>query len=492
MAQIHKSILTLRCAFVATVIFQLFAIITISYWNNVNVNINVHTAVPTPQNVSFSSSSHQHYYRYRYHSDPTDDEDSAAVTFVSSSTVATTETEDDPTVIVVTKRGQGENICAHVDRIIQGGATGYNSNSSNNNNNDHPTTTNNSNTTAVPRGHVVFRFGCDVGSTGNWLSYIFTAALYASQHNYSFQLDCPPIMNTNTSAVSSTTTVQSLLSQPPHNIWMYRPPFHNTTQSMDFCKSIPYFHTHQHRYGLQLAVPLIRTVLRLALPRSLILPPSSTSISTTNESPNSTIDDVAIHFRCGDILASKSHTEYGYPRYEFYRSIIHDHFFATTATTTATSEPPLSIAIVTASWDSSLCRPNLDCEYISICQGLVHDLVDYLKTAISHPTVVRIRHDQAATPISFARLMHAKLTICNPSTFCVYPTIAAYGEAYIVQSERLYPFITDLPDRYQNIHVANVEFLNMGHIQQFREAGHNLVTAITQWARNSTTTPTAT
>ena len=97
---------------------------------------------------------------------------------------------------------------------------------------------------------------------------------------------------------------------------------------------------------------------------------------------------------------------------------------------------------------------------------------------------VRIHsHDTAAQ--SYARILHASLNICNPSTFCVFPAMAAYGISYIVASEQLYPFIEELPDIYDNIHVAHVEFLNMAQIDTFRTDGLDLVTAITQWARGN-------
>ena len=196
---------------------------------------------------------------------------------------------------------------------------------------------------------------------------------------------------------------------------------------------------------------------------------------------------MAIHIRCGDVLKYAHHSEYGYPRYEFYRQTIHRHFYRDDHV----PHPTLSITIVTAPLDPSHCRVDKDCDWIPQCRAILTDLVQYLETSLSVPAVVRI--DRADTTVrSYARLLHAKLNICNPSTFCVYPAMAAFGESYIVASEQLYPFITDLPHMYRNIHVAHVEFLNMTQIHEWQEAGQDLVTAITSWARTTTTTTTTT
>ena len=314
-------------------------------------------------------------------------------------------------------------------------------------------------------GHVIFKDACTADSTGNWLGYIFLAALYSFQRNYTFQLDC-----------QEEGTVQALLSQSPNRVWYCTPPTHiPSLPSTDFCKTLQHDYPHRYRYGLQYAAPLIRTVLQLALPDAPTTDPH-------------TADDVAIHIRCGDVLKYPHHTEYGYPRYEFYRQTIQDHFYRDDSH--HDTNQTLYITIVTASWDPSQCRADKDCDFIPMCRAILTDLQQYLETTFVNARV-RI-HSDDTTVHSYARLMHAKLNICNPSTFCVFPAMAAFGESYIVASKQLYPFIAELPDIYENIHVANVEFLNMQQINEFRVAGQDLVTAITQWARVTTTTTTTT
>ena len=379
---------------------------------------------------------------------------------------------------------------AHVQFLICGGGRRRKKQRTTFGGTNHHDATNNNN-----GGHVVFRTACTADSTGNWLGYIFWATLYAFQQNCTFQLDC------HNDDQEEAATVQSLLSQPPYHIWYYNINNNNimtpapalTNDSipsqpllppMDFCQTMPQNqYPHQHRYGLQYAAPWIRTVLRRAFP----LHPNNTTTANDTRTITDSDDDVAIHIRCGDVLKYAHHSEYGYPRYEFYRQTIHRHFHRDDHV----PHPTLSITIVTAPLDPSHCRVDKDCDWIPQCRAILTDLVQYLETSLSVPAVVRI--DRADTTVrSYARLLHAKLNICNPSTFCVYPAMAAFGESYIVASEQLYPFITDLPHMYRNIHVAHVEFLNMTQIHEWQEAGQDLVTAITSWARTTTTTTTTT
>jgi hypothetical protein len=106
---------------------------------------------------------------------------------------------------------------------------------------------------------------------------------------------------------------------------------------------------------------------------------------------------------------------------------------------------------------------------------------DYLEDHLPN-AAVNIRNNGTVQE-SYTRLLHAKVNVCNPSTFCVFPSIAAYGESYIVESPILYPFVNKLV--YENIHIANETFLNMKDISDFNTNGNELVKDIVGWLRES-------
>ena len=222
------------------------------------------------------------------------------------------------------------------------------------------------------------------------------------------------------------------------------------TDIPDFCKVCSGHYPHTCPNGLNHAAPLIRKVLRAVVPY-----------------PDDTAEDVAIHVRCGDVLKYAHHVEYGYPRYDFYRRILQD---------------PASIAIITAPWDKTRCRKNKDCDFVDTCRGIILDMVDYMRTTFPNASV-HVRNNDT-TLESYGRLIYAKQNVCNPSTFCVFPSVAGIGDSFIVASEKLYPFVEKL--ELPNIHVMKEEFLSMKDIVGFHKSGNELVNAITGWLREST------
>ena len=74
-------------------------------------------------------------------------------------------------------------------------------------------------------------------------------------------------------------------------------------------------------------------------------------------------------------------------------------------------------------------------------EGILNGLKKFLEDAFPD-TAIHLRHnDVDNSPKSvYARIVLSKLSFCNPSTFCVYPTIASYGKGVVVTT-KLYPWV---------------------------------------------------
>jgi hypothetical protein len=59
---------------------------------------------------------------------------------------------------------------------------------------------------------------------------------------------------------------------------------------------------------------------------------------------------------------------------------------------------------------------------------------DYLQNAFPNATVSIRNSDKESLEMVFTRLIMTNMTVCGPSTFCVYPAIASLGESYILHS----------------------------------------------------------
>mmetsp|Transcript_14334 Transcript_14334/g.36003 ORF Transcript_14334/g.36003 Transcript_14334/m.36003 type:complete len:454 (-) Transcript_14334:82-1443(-) len=175
------------------------------------------------------------------------------------------------------------------------------------------------------------------------------------------------------------------------------------------------------------------------------------------ESKGITIDEVAIHLRCGDIISKKMSSKdknYGLVQFQAYRKSI----------------PPSveSIGIVTAPFSDEN-RRKQDVGSGEICRTLVFELVDYLESQFPKAEV-RVRNSpNESIPEVVSRLILAKHNFCVRSTFCLLPSIASYGMSYIQKGGIAY-FVEDVSKVYDDVVSMDEPFLLS---REIRERGFN-------------------
>ncbi len=171
------------------------------------------------------------------------------------------------------------------------------------------------------------------------------------------------------------------------------------------------------------------------------------------EDKGMTIDEVAIHLRCGDIISKKlspNDKNYGFVKFQAYRKNI---------------PPPVkSIGIVTAPF-SDKNRRKQDFGSGEMCRTLVHELVDYLESHFPKAKV-RVRNSpDESIPEVVSRLILAKHNFCVRSTFCLMPSIASYGTSN-VQTGGIAYFIEDVAKVYDDVVSMDEPFLLSREIQE--------------------------
>jgi len=172
----------------------------------------------------------------------------------------------------------------------------------------------------------------------------------------------------------------------------------------------------------------------------------ATELAPSMNSKGIVIDEVAIHFRCGDTLSdsmSPEDTNYGLVQFQAYRKRI----------------PPSadSIGIVTAPF-SDTDRRKQDWGSGEMCRTLVSELVDYLRLHFPEARV-RIRNDPSETiPEVMTRLILAKHNFCVRSSFCALPSMASYGTSY-VQKRGTSCFVEDASGFYEDLQLMDEPFL---------------------------------
>ena len=218
-------------------------------------------------------------------------------------------------------------------------------------------------------------------------------------------------------------------------------------------------YVHVCPYGLNWAAPIIQQDLQ--------------TWAWKHRSEITDLDDVAIHFRCGDVLTYGSNFM-GFTAFDTYTSMLGSKY-----------NPNMhSIGIVTSSLEPSHCRSeNCDYDHLEDCRIILQGLVDFLEGF--HPGVqVHIRNSVNETlGTAFLRLVLANVTLCPaPSTFCLYPTMASVGQGHILYKAELNPFIEniDTVSLFPNIHVYKDPILTTDEIKTWK---NQTGAAIVEWQR---------
>ncbi|CAJ1931782.1 unnamed protein product [Cylindrotheca closterium] len=180
--------------------------------------------------------------------------------------------------------------------------------------------------------------------------------------------------------------------------------------------------------------------------------------------------DVALHYRCGDILGL--HTEkYGIlPHSTFVRLIQAKH----------DREDNISIVVLSNVLNGNKAGKNArsrDVLFAATCQILVDDLVEYLSQSFPNARISIPTNGSIA--VDYFRLIRAtSMAICGPSTFCLWPTLAN-PNAKILNS-RLFPWIKQLDG--SNSTVFDSVMLKPRKNQTILDMG---VASILAWLRTS-------
>jgi hypothetical protein len=184
------------------------------------------------------------------------------------------------------------------------------------------------------------------------------------------------------------------------------------------------------------------------------LRPSFRSSFDDNRNQSWDLDDVAIHFRCGDVISKqipKTDNNYGLLQFQAYQKRI--------------PESVKTIGIVTAPFTNSSSVRYQDRPHIDTCKNIVERLVSYLQQHFPNAKV-RVRNDpKESIPKVMSRLILANYTFCARSTFCLFPAMASFGTSY-VQEQGVAYFFDAISKAYDNIHLMQEPFLKSAEINE--------------------------
>lgn len=168
--------------------------------------------------------------------------------------------------------------------------------------------------------------------------------------------------------------------------------------------------------------------------------------------PNVKLDEVAIHFRCGDVLGGAHRWDYGIIKLDEYKKQIFSH--------------TKSIGIMTQSFDPSTLRRQ-DRRKAKKCKQIVYVMVDYLRKVFPNASVTIHNGANDTLPVTYGRLVMANQTITSLSSFGIFPAMGTFGNGYFQKGNRgINPFNDRVPGVLRNTHVMNAPVMNTMQIRK--------------------------
>ena len=166
--------------------------------------------------------------------------------------------------------------------------------------------------------------------------------------------------------------------------------------------------------------------------------------------PNVTLDDVVIHFRCGDVMGGARRGDFGMIQFSEYKRWINP-------------SSTHRVGIVTQPFDSNMLRGK-DRGKADACKRATYLLVDYLQGFLLPNTTISIHNNENETlPLAYARLAMAKQSFTSLSSFGIFPIIGTFGHGYFQQGNYgVNPFSKFIPDLLPNVHMMTAPVLSTG------------------------------
>jgi hypothetical protein len=173
---------------------------------------------------------------------------------------------------------------------------------------------------------------------------------------------------------------------------------------------------------------------------------------------NVTLDDVAIHLRCGDILGGMKRYDYGMLRFNEYirwlpisqgKKNIKDGGGGY-------KETIRRIGIITQPFEKERSR-HMDADKADSCRKVTYALVHYLQKFFPYATISIHNGPTETTPLAYARLALANYSFTTLSSFGIFPIIGTFGQGYFKKRGQrgVNPYARFIPDYLENVHAMS-------------------------------------
>ncbi len=172
------------------------------------------------------------------------------------------------------------------------------------------------------------------------------------------------------------------------------------------------------------------------------------------------VEDVVIHFRCGDVFGGVNRADFGIIKFKEYTKRI--------------SKDAKTVGIVTQPFTVEGNR-KADVDKIQHCSKAVHLMIDYLQEHLPSAKISLHNGPEDTLPLTYARLIMANQSFTSLTSFGIYPVIGGFGKGYFQKgTDGVNHFNIHLPKMYpEKLHMMTAPFLSSGSIRN-KEVGEVL------------------
>jgi len=297
---------------------------------------------------------------------------------------------------------------------------------------------------------------------GNWVTAIYAARMAAYSAGVDFRFQCMDGQSSKTSLLLPWFDKYQVAKPRNHTYW---PHGGKRPNAKEVCPS-KYQFLRIDKMAYEIQNDLRKMAVSLVGTRDGIRQHPDVPFDATPLIPDVQLDDVALHFRCGDVLGGARRNDFGMIRFNEYKKWIPN-----------TTE---SIGILTQPFEKERNRGQ-DSKKVEGCRTVVYALVDYLHHFAPNAKISIHNGVNETHPLAYARLVMANYSITSLSSFGIFPVIGTFGQGYFQKGNRgVNPFATHVPIILPNIHQMEADVRGTG--QMIGKSIENLV----EWFMNDT------
>ena len=272
---------------------------------------------------------------------------------------------------------------------------------------------------------------------GNWVTAIYASRMAAYLAGVDFKFQCLDGQNSKMNLLLPWFDRHQVANPINRTIWPYGGERPNTKEAC----TVKYPHLRIDKMALQIQDDLRKMAVTLLGTRDEIRQHPDVPVDAEPLIPNIQLDDVALHFRCGDVLGGANRNDFGMIRYNEYKKWI--------------PKDTESIGILTQPFEKERNRGR-DSGKTENCRTVVFALVEYLQDFAPKAKITIHNGSNETLPLAYARLVMANYAITSLTSFGIFPIVGTFGQGFFQEGNRgVNPFATYIPSILDNIHEMN-------------------------------------